>query len=84
MFVKELAPSPQQLLNGQAGQRISGLHKFQVRFGKWNVGSFCGRGTKVRGQLRKREVDMCCLHEVRWRGQEARFVGVRDGRYKLW
>ena len=35
-------------------------------------------------QLRKREVGKCCLQEVRWRGQGARFVGCRDRRYKLW
>ena len=27
---------------------------------------------------------MCCLQEVRWRGQGARFVGVRGRKYKLW
>ena len=35
-------------------------------------------------QLQKREVDMCCLQEVRWRGQGARFVGCRGRRFKLW
>ena len=35
-------------------------------------------------QLRMREVDMCCLQEVRWRGLGAQFVGCRDRRYKLW
>ena len=35
-------------------------------------------------QLRTREVDMCCLQEVRWRRQGARFVGCRGRRYKLW
>ena len=40
---------------------------------------------KIRkGVNRKRKVDMCCLQEVRWRGQEARFVGCRDRRYKMW
>ena len=34
-------------------------------------------------QLRKSEVDMCCLQKVRWRGQRARFVGCRERRYKL-
>ena len=48
------------------------------------VGSFCGKGRELCEQLRKREVDMCCLHEVRWRGQGARFVGCRGRRYKLW
>ena len=27
---------------------------------------------------------MCCLQEVRWRGQGARFVGCIGRRYKLW
>ena len=35
-------------------------------------------------QLRKREVDICCLQEVRWREQGARFVGCKGTRYKLW
>ena len=35
-------------------------------------------------QLRKREVDMCCLQEVGWRGQGARFVDCRGRRSKLW
>ena len=61
-------------------QRISGLQKFEVRFGSWNVGS-CGRGTEVCEQLRKKEVDMCCLQDVRWRGQGAQFVGIRRRRY---
>ena len=34
MFVRELAPSPQQFLDGQGVQRISGLQNFfEVRFG---------------------------------------------------
>ena len=27
---------------------------------------------------------MCCLQEVRWRGQGARLPGCRARRYKLW
>ena len=27
---------------------------------------------------------MCCLHEVRWRGQGARVLGMKGTRYKLW
>ena len=76
-FVRELALSPGQLLNGQGVRRISGIQKFEIRFEIWNVGSFCGRGTEVCEQLRKREVDMCCLQEVRWSGQR---VGCRGRR----
>ena len=35
-------------------------------------------------ELRKRRVDVCCLQEVRWRGQGARMMGVKGRRYKLW
>ena len=31
-----------------------------------------------------KKVDRCCLQEIRWRGQGARFVGSRGRRYKLW
>ena len=34
-------------------------------------------------ELRKR-MDVCCLQEVRWRGQGSRFVGMKDRGYKLW
>ena len=56
-----------------------------VRVGTWNVGS--GRGTEECEELRKRRMDVCCLQEVRWRGQGARFMGrrvVKGRRYKLW
>ena len=35
-------------------------------------------------ELRKRKVDVCCLQEVRWRGEGARSIGVKGRRYKLW
>ena len=74
-FVKELAPSLQLLLAGG---------EFEVRFGSWNIKNFCGKSTEVGEQLRRREVDMCCLQKVRWRRQEDRLVGCRGRRYRLW
>ena len=35
-------------------------------------------------ELRERKVDVCCLQEVRWRGEGARFFGVKGRRHKLW
>ena len=58
--------------------------KVGVRFGSWNVGCISGRGTEVCEELRKRQVDVCCLQKVRWRGKGARFFGVKGRRYKLW
>ena len=35
-------------------------------------------------ELRKRRMDdVCCLQEVRWKGQGVRFMGVKGRRYKL-
>ena len=30
-----------------------------------------------------RKVDVCCLQEVRWRGEGARFFGVKGSKYNL-
>ena len=67
-------------------RRISGFKSecHGIRFGTLNVGSLCGRKTEVCGELRKRKVDVCCIQEVRWKGQGARFVGTLGRRYKLW
>ena len=48
------------------------------------MGSLCGRKTEVCEELRKRKVDVCCIQEVRWKGQGARFVGASGRRYKMW
>ena len=62
----------------------SELQNLEQRLGSWNVGSFCGKGTEVYEQLKERILDVCCLQEVRWRGQEAQFVGIKCRSYKLW
>ena len=88
---KILAPSPRLPLNGQGVLRIPGLKIYKekvekqigLRFGSWNVGSIYGRRTEVCKELRKRKVDVCCLQEVRWKGEGARFFGVKGRRYKL-
>ena len=54
-----------------------------VRVGSWNVGSMSGADTEVCEELKKRRMDVCCQQEVRWRGQGARFMGVKGRRYKL-
>ena len=82
----QVAPSPRQLLNDQGVRRISGFISecHGIRFGTLNVGSLCGRKTEVCEELRKRKVDVCCIQEVRWKGQRARFVSTSGRGYKLW
>jgi len=77
-----------EVANPNPGPRKQGLlddgrpdRRFGVRLGTWNIGSISGRGTEVCEELRKRMVDVCCLQEVRWRGQGARFLGANGSRY---
>ena len=76
----QMAPSPRQLLNGQGVQRISGFKSecHGIRFGTLNVGSLCGRKTKVCEELKKRKVNVGCIQEVRWKGQGAILWVLRD------
>ena len=78
----QIAFISQQLLNGQGVRRISGFKSKSrgIRFVMLNMGSFCGRKTDVCEELRKRRVDVWCIQEEEWKGQEARFVGslLRD------
>ena len=82
----QVAHGFRKLLNEQGVRRISGFKSecHGIRFGTLNVGSLCGRKTEVCEELRKRKVDVCCIQEVRWKGQGARFVGTSGRRYKLW
>ena len=46
----------------------------EYRWSEWKGGEVCD-------ELRMRMIDVCCLQEVRWRGQGARMNGTI---YKLW
>ena len=49
---------------------------------KWPPSQILMTKTEVCDELRI--VDVCCIEEVRWKGQGARFVGTLGRRYKLW
>ena len=55
-----------------------------MKVGTWTVGSMSKRGTEVCEELRKKRVDVCCLQEVKWRGQGVQFMGAKGRRYKFW
>ena len=78
-----MAPSHRQLLNGKGVRRISGFKSecYGRKFGTLNVGSLCGRKTEVCEKQRKKRVDVCCMQEVIWKDQGARFVGTSGRRY---
>ena len=39
---------------------------------------------EVYEELRRRMIDVCCLQEVRWRGQGTRMLVMKGRRYNLW
>lgn len=55
-----------------------------LRIGTLNVGTMKGRSSEVVETATRRQMDMCCLQEVRWRGGSARMITGKDSRYKFY
>ena len=88
---KAMALSPQQLLNGQRVLRMPVLFSFSscsfgrsFSFGSFDNGSLNGKNMEFCEELLKREVGICCIQEVRWRGMGSKFLGGLGRRFKLW
>ena len=58
--------------------------RFGVQVGTCNLDSLSGNRGDVCEELRKRMIYVCCLLEVRWRGQGTRMLGMKGRGYKLW
>ena len=56
--------------------------QFGIRFSTWNVGSMSGKWGEISETLKRRCVDICCVQEVKWKGQEVRMIG--NGFKFLW
>ncbi|XP_071729135.1 uncharacterized protein [Rutidosis leptorrhynchoides] len=52
----------------------------QIRVGSWNVGTLTSKSLELVDTLLKSKVDILCVQETRWRGQDAVVIGD----YKLW
>ena len=46
----------------------------KFRVSTWNVGTLRGRSGEVVETLSRRNIDVCCVQEIRWRGASARMV----------
>ena len=42
------------------------------RFGTWNIGTLKGKSGEVCEVLHRRKVKVCCIQEVRWKGEGSR------------
>ena len=77
-----------QSMNGNS-VKISGKGerpsvKCRLRVGTVNVGTMSGRANEVVEMLTRREVDVCCVQETRWRGGSARKIQGKDSVYKFY
>ena len=54
-----------------------------VGVGVSNIGSLSGK-REVCGELRKWMIDLCCLQEVRWRGQGTMLLWIEGSRQLWW
>ena len=49
----------------------------------WNIGTMRGRSSEIVETITRRNIDLCCVQEVRWRGASARHIIGKDSRYKF-
>ena len=54
-----------------------------IRIATWNVGTTRSRSGEVVETIARRNIDLCCVQEVRWRGASTRFIRGKDSRYKF-
>ena len=53
------------------------------KIASWNIGTMRGRSSEIVETITRRNIDLCCVQEVRWRGASARHITGRDSRYKF-
>ena len=51
-----------------------------IRVGTLNIGTMTGRGRELADMMERRNVDILCLQETKWKGSKARNIG---GGYKI-
>ena len=56
--------------------------QFGIWFSTWNVRSMLGKCGEISETLKRHCADICCLQEVRWKGQGAKMIG--NGFKFLW
>ena len=59
-------------------------HKLcKLRLSSLNVGTMRGRANEVVETLGRRNIDICCIQESRWKGCSVRLIKAKDFTYKF-
>ena len=53
------------------------------KIASWNIGTMRGRSSEIVETITRRNVNLCCVQEGRWRGASARHITGKDSRYKF-
>ena len=76
------------VVNGRTGNRPVRLTSCEIpyntfKIASWNIGAMRGRSSEIVETITRRNIDLCCVQEVRWRGAWARLTTGKDSKYKL-
>ena len=76
-YVRKKALNPGRKIECTRAQMMgkSPCVQFGIRFSTWNVGFRSGKHGEISETLKRHCVDICCLQEVRWKGQGAKMIG---------
>ena len=44
------------------------------KIASWNIGTMRGRSSEIVETITRRNIDLCCVQDVRWRGASARHI----------
>ena len=83
-YVRNKALNPGRKIECTCAQMMGKFPDVQlgIRFSTWNVGSMLRKWGEISETLKRRCVDICCVQEVKWKGQGARMIG--NGFKFLW
>lgn len=86
--VGDLEPRQQHQNRARVGH-FPGANKIMRRgrrFASWNVGSMTGRSCEIEDMMRRRNLDVLCVQETKWRntGSRARFLDNRSKAFKMY
>ena len=51
------------------------------KIASWNIGTMRGRSSEIVETTTRRNIDLCCMQEVRWRGASARHITGKNSSF---
>ena len=76
------------VVNGRTGNGPVRLTSCEIpyntfKIASWNIGTMRGRSSEIVETIRRRNIDLCCVQDGRWRGASAGPMTGKDSKYKF-